>query len=138
MGFFTPDKALDVVKKGEELADQAFFTEQEKEGVRLEYAKIYLDTIKTTANESTDRARTRRSLAWWIMGEFLVFLALAVMVWPFSNDYAAYILSVAAVMSALVSGVGIFYFGYYGASQTISKAIEAVNGFKQSKGKVDA
>lgn len=115
----TAGKAIDLIEKGENLIDKAFYTDQEKAVIAMKMADVHIRLMETTANESTARAITRRYLACSIIGVFLFLILLSVSVWPISNKYAGYIMETVKVLVPLTASVGFFYFGYYGAVQTV-------------------
>lgn len=132
MGLFTISKSMDIINQGASIIDAAFLTDQEQAEIGIRYAEIYLKTLQNTAGESSARAITRRFLAWGIIIVFLFLLLLAASVWPWYPEYSVFILSVAGVLSTLASGVGIFYFGYYGASQAFGAIGNVIKGVKKN------
>ena len=104
---------------------------------RLEYNKQIADAAaefsKSTMSENTVRSRTRRAIAIaWIRVElFLVLLSVAS--WPYSEEYAAFVFSI-AVSTLMLGGtwavIGFFFGGYYlkggSASHVFEKALTKI------------
>lgn len=84
---------------------------ESKEEVRKSIVNHYNQSLQ----ESTPRSLTRRYIAVSIIGVYLLFLIVAVFAYPFSVDYATFVLKVAGLLTSLVVTIAIFYFGgYYG------------------------
>lgn len=81
--------------------------------------KFALDTL----NESTDRSKTRRELAIFIIKYYSLLLFLSVMVFPFNKEWAQYVFQVAAQthIGWLVLGVGTFFWGAHVMRTAVSK-----------------
>jgi hypothetical protein len=75
------DVGLDLITRGAKGIDSLIYTEQEKAGDMASLAKLQLEFIKTTLNESAVRTFTRRVMAWGLLG-FGIFLT----VWALVMD----------------------------------------------------
>jgi len=108
MGIFSrinPQKILDGVGK---------FIDANNE-TRQEVVTGILEHYKTSLNESTPRSLTRRYIAVSVVGVELGILIGAGVAYPFSPDYAQFLLDLATKLFPAFITVLIFYFGgYYG------------------------
>ena len=123
-----PKVATDVVEGAIAGVDKLFFTDEEKADTKIKMQQIWLEAIKTTANESSIRSITRRILAVMIMGSFLFLILASFFCFPFLPTMAAFGLSLAKELSTLTLAVGVFYFGTYAIGTYL---------FKDKKGKPD-
>lgn len=116
-GIFSAPKAvdagLDLVKSGVSGIDKLFFTEEEKSDARRNWFKLWLEGQKITASENTTRSVTRRILAVSIVGEFLLFILMAGIAWPWMKGWAMFLLELAQSLGNLVLLVAGFYFGVH-------------------------
>ena len=110
------DIAGDIVTGSIAGIDKLFFTNEEKAEAGKEVMELWLETQKILRDESTVRSMTRRFLACMIMGEFLLFLLMAVLCWPLMPQWSKFILEVAKSLATLTLAVGVFYFGSYAIS----------------------
>jgi len=83
----------------------------------------WLTIQKATANENSIRSVTRRILAWFIMGTFILMVLSACVIWKIDSAWAEYIktMMVDSQIGYLAMIVGFFYFGSYGIGTLIKK-----------------
>ena len=140
--FSSPDK---VIEKGFDLAgratgiiDKIWHTDQEKAEDAIERTKLnirisegVLKFVETTQDESSIRSKTRRVLAWSIIGLsafltlYFVFISTLVVLWTSKatqlESLADNIILALKYWSYGTGAVITFYFGYYAASNVIGK-----------------
>jgi hypothetical protein len=132
MGFFSAiksifsapkviDTATDLAKSAANGIDVLFFTDEEKEQYRQQAFDKWLTLYDKIANESATRSITRRILAVMILGEFLFFLLLAGLIYPWFPQWTSTLLGLAKQLGNLVLAVAVFYFGPYAIGQYIKK-----------------
>lgn len=107
------DTAANLIEKGASGIDKLFFTDEEKSDASQKLFRLWTTAMATTQSESTARSMTRRMLAVMIMGEFLLFLLMAVFAWPFLREWSLFMLDCARALGNLVLAIGVFYFGPY-------------------------
>lgn len=117
----TIDKAVEV---GDKVAtgiiaglDKIWHTEEEKSDAQQLANDTLLKFWGVIANENTEQSKARRELAKMVFKTYLSLLLMAVAVYRFDAEYAAFIFKVAGTLTALVMGVAAIYFG----PQQISK-----------------
>lgn len=111
--------AGDVIKNGVDMLDEKKFTEEELSKAMLEYTSTWLEIQKTIASENSIRSITRRIIAWMIIGLFLILIMASCIIYKFDNLWSSYILTIieTSKLGWLTTGVGVFYFGYYGVAK---------------------
>lgn len=91
--------------------DKIWYTEEEKAEGRQKGSETLLKFWEVIANENTEQSKARRELARMTFKVYFSLLLMSVAVWGFSKEYAAFIFSVASVLTILVGGIGAIYFG---------------------------
>lgn len=117
----TVDTALDLAKDASAGIDMMFFTDEEKSKISKEVMEHWLKVQTALKEESSIRSFTRRILAVFFCGSFLLFLTMAAVAFPFIPGYAGYLLQLADKLSTAVTTILIFYFGYYGVTKILEK-----------------
>lgn len=118
-------KATDGIISG---IDKAWFTDEEKSDASVKILELNIDLIKSTMNESSVRSITRRLIAIIILSDFVIMLTGSAIIWRFDSEWAAHVLKCALSLSAAVTAIVIFYFGYYAGINLIGKWRENKNG----------
>jgi len=131
MGFLTAilgtpkivNTVADTVKSGMGMLDNAFYTEQEKAVEAGKVMQTWLAIQKATADENSVRSITRRILAWFVTGMFLLLILFACVVYRFDSNWAVFIMDMItkSQLMYLTMIVGFFYFGSYGIGTLIKK-----------------
>lgn len=109
-------KAFETVTGG---VDKAIFTPEERADLNKGVAQAQVNYIKTTVSENSIRSVTRRYLSVGIVGVFLLLLIAAAVAFPFSADYAKFLLDLALTLNTLVMMVAAFFFGGYYAKKFV-------------------
>ena len=93
--------------------DKGKFTEQEKAEHSARMIVHYSNYMESTVAENTERSRTRRDIALWIIKTEVFLLLTSVVVFKFDPALSEYIYRVAteSPMGYLTLGVGAFFFG---------------------------
>ena len=109
--------------------DERKFTEEEKAKVNLELAAKYANFVGTTMDENTERSKTRRSLALWVIRLEAFFLVMSAATFKFDQAWSEYWYKIAvdSPWGLLTLGVGSLFFGVH--------VLRAMAGDKQSNGK---
>ena len=109
--------------------DERNFTEEEKSKVNMELAVKYANFLDTTMQENTERSKTRRSLAIWIIRLEAMFLIMSALTYKIDAAWSEYWYKIAvdSAWGLLTLGVGAFFFGVH--------MLRAMAGDKQSNGK---
>jgi len=109
--------------------DERNFTEEEKSKVNMELAVKYANFLDTTMQENTERSKTRRSLAIWIIRLEAMFLIMSALTYKIDATWSEYWYKIAvdSAWGLLTLGVGSFFFGVH--------MLRAMAGDKQSNGK---
>lgn len=110
---FDKDSGL-LAKAGGWIGNQQF-TEQEQAISNAATQKAWGDFVVATMSENTDRSKSRRDIAiFWIHCQ-LLFLFMAIMVYPFHEEWSAFIFSIALSNLMLTGSLGVlgFFFGPY-------------------------
>jgi len=129
MGFFSfltsSSKALDIADKLVDGTvsgiDKLFFTDEEKAEMSQKGLELWIEIQKVTANESSIRSITRRILAIFIVGDFLLLLTASAAIYKFDPSWAQQIYNCANALTTLVLTIAAFYFGYYAAQGIIGQ-----------------
>lgn len=123
-------EALDIVSKGTDGLingiDKLVFTAEEKADfvqkrseTALKMSEMHIKLMETIGSENTARSITRRKLAVMTIETFLFLLILSAGLWKVDAGWSEAIFNRVEAMDGLVTGIGIFYFGYYGAKEII-------------------
>lgn len=117
------DTAAEVVSKGTDMIDKAFYTDQEKAENTNKLMTFWLELQKMTANDSGVSAVARRFVAYLITGAFLYLVIFACMVWKYDRDWAEFILKTidGSDLGYLMLLVGFFFFGFYAFGKYMKK-----------------
>ena len=88
-------------------------TDQEKQEFQGEMAKHYSDFMASTVSENTERSRTRRDIALWIIKLEAFFLVFSLVAFKLDPAWAKYAYQIAtdSPWGYLTLGVGAFFFG---------------------------
>ena len=108
------DRAMEVIRGAGRWIDEQQYTAEEKAKALADLGDRVIEFVGATANESTERSITRRSIAIWIMRAEVCTLAASGIIYPFNSDWAAYLLAIAnfdAPLGWLAIGVAVFFFG---------------------------
>ncbi len=105
-------KVMEVAKGVGGWVDNLSYTDEEKAKSTAEMVGIYADYLRTTIDENTERSKTRRDIAIWIIRCELIMLFMSIGMYKIDADYSEYIFKVATndPMNYLVLGVGAFFF----------------------------
>lgn len=95
--------------------DERKFTDEEKAKVNMELAIKYASFVDTTMQENTQRSKTRRSLALWIIRLEAFFLIMSAALFNFNQPWSEYWYKIAvdSPWGILTLGVGAFFFGVH-------------------------
>ncbi len=93
--------------------DEQKFTDQEKAEYRAKMVVHYAEYMKSTVNENSERSRTRRDIALWVIKTEVFLLLASVVLFKIDPELAKYIYQVAtdSPLGYLTLGVGAFFFG---------------------------
>ena len=93
--------------------DKQQFTEEEKAIYNAKLIEHYADYMKSTVSENTQRSRTRRDIALWIIKTEVFLLLASVVLYRIDPGLAEYAYKVAtdSPLGYLTLGVGAFFFG---------------------------
>ncbi len=107
------DKVMEVAKGVGGWIDDLNYTDAEKAVNAGKIAEIYADYLKSTVDENSQRSKTRRDIAIWIIRCEMIMLFLSIILFKLDPGYSAYIFKVAThdPLNYLVLGVGAFFFG---------------------------
>ena len=109
-----PDAAGKVLDAGIKGIDALVYTDEEKSVAKQRLVDQWVELQKILGEETTVRAVTRRVLAVITISCFALLVMGAAISWPFSKEYAAFLLELASSQFGwLVLGVAGFYFGPY-------------------------
>ena len=88
-------------------------TDQEKQEFQGTMIKHYSDFMASTVNENTERSRTRRDLALWIIRVEAFLLVFSLVIFKLDLDLSKYAYQIAtdSPWGYLTLGVGAFFFG---------------------------
>jgi len=105
--------------------DVLWYTEEEKAGdvikAKREGWELWLKTQGAIAAENSARALTRRILAKWYCGGFIILVFWAGVAWPISKLYAVYLIDLVKVLVWPTGAVITFYFGPYQVGQYLMR-----------------
>ena len=89
------------------------FTREEMAEMDAETAQAVREFAKDTMSENTDRSKSRRESAIFILRSFVLFLFMSGIIYPFNPEWASFWLRLAVdtELGILVSGVGLFFWG---------------------------
>ena len=122
------DTGLDLIKRAADGIDALFYTAEEKAGdamerakLKMDYAKLNHEFVKSTLNESSTRSYTRRVMAWSVtgLGMFLTLYSILAYtigaIWEKEafKDVAMHSLALLKVWWPIIAGIGLFYFGVH-------------------------
>ena len=93
--------------------DKGKFTEQEQAEHRAKMIVHYSDYMASTVSENTQRSRTRRDLALWIIKIEIGILVASLVMFKFDQAWSEYAYRIAtdSPLGYLTLGVGAFFFG---------------------------
>ena len=88
-------------------------TDQERQEFQGEMVKHYSDYMASTVSENTQRSRTRRDIALWIIKTEVGILITSLLMFPIQPAWSEYAYKIAtdSPMGYLTLGVGAFFFG---------------------------
>lgn len=109
------DTAAEVVTKGTDMLDKAFYTDQEKAENNNKLMAFWLELQKMIANDTGISAAARRVVAYMITEVFLFLILMACIVWKIDKEWSEFILKTIdkTDLSYLMLLVGFFFFGFY-------------------------
>ena len=89
------------------------FTDQEKAKFNAEMIGHYSKYMESTVTENTQRSRTRRDIAIWVIRTEIFFLITSAVMFKIDEPLAEYLYKIATTspMDYLVLGIGAFFFG---------------------------
>jgi hypothetical protein len=95
------------------------FTSEERAEMSFENAKAVRKFVVDTLAESTDRSRSRRSIAELVIKFFLLVLFMSGMVYPINNEWSTTLFNIATswTLGGLVSAISIFFFGSHAVAK---------------------
>jgi len=107
------DRVMEVARGVGTWIDEQNFTDEERAKFMLETANVYSKFLASTADENTERSRTRRDIALWIIRVEVFFLIFSLATYPWFQNWSEYAFKIAThdPMSYLVLGIGAFFFG---------------------------
>jgi len=93
--------------------DEQNLTDQEKQEFRGEMIVHYGEFMKNTVNENTERSRSRRDIALYVIKVELFTLLSSGVIYRIDMDWAKYLYQIAteSPLGMLTLGVGAFFFG---------------------------
>lgn len=113
-----PNKAADLINDSVRgvggWIDEQQFTDQEKAEMNMKLVENYAVFMENTMKENTERSRTRRNLAIWIIRTFIYLLITSVIFEAMGNPHMAefvFKIMTSNPYALLVGGVGAFFFG---------------------------
>lgn len=107
------DNVMTVAKGIGGWIDGQYFTDQERAEMNMKMIGHFSTFMEHTANENSERSRTRREIAIWIIRAEITFLAASGLLYKLDADWSKYLYQIAAEspMGILTLGVGAFFFG---------------------------
>lgn len=116
--FSTPDTISTAVRTGEKITDgiiagldKIYYTDEEKSDAQQKASETLLEYWKVISIENTEQSKGRRQLATMTFKTYLSLLLISVPVYGFDKEYAAFIFSVAGVLTIIVGAITAIYFG---------------------------
>jgi hypothetical protein len=105
--------ARDTIRAAGTWIDEQKFTPEEKSKANLELATKYANFVDQSLQEKTERSKTRRSLALFIIRFEGFFLFMSTVMYKVDPDWSKYIYKIAvdSPWGLLTLGVGAFFFG---------------------------
>lgn len=93
--------------------DNNKFTDQEKATYRAKMLVHYSAYMESTVGENSERSRTRREIAMWIIRTEIGLLVISGLLYKFDAGWAEYIYKICtdSPLGLLTLGVGAFFFG---------------------------
>ena len=91
--------------------DKVWHTPEEQSDARQKASETILKFWEAVAKENTQQSIARRRLAEMTFKVYFFFLLTALVLYGFDKEYAKFALSLAGVITFLVSAIGIIYFG---------------------------
>jgi len=113
------DNVMEVARGVGTWIDERNLTDEEIMKNNAEMIPHMNEFIKNTVAENTERSRTRREIAIWIIRNWFIMLWVSIFAYglelamDLTHDFSAFVFSVAtfSAMTYLVLGVGGFFFG---------------------------
>ena len=89
------------------------FTEQEKAQFNVKMVEQFSGYMESTCNENTERSRTRREIAIWVIRFEVFLLSFSLFSRPFNVEWSDFAFAIATTdpLNYLVLGIGAFFFG---------------------------
>ena len=116
--FLTPKTIDTAVETGAKIAtglmeglDEVWHTPQEKSEARQKANETLLEFWKSIAAENTEQSKGRRKLAMMTFKVYFFFLLASAVMYGFSTEYAKFSLSLAGIITFLVTMIAAIYFG---------------------------
>jgi hypothetical protein len=113
--FFTGgSKAVETLADGlVKGADALILTEEERLNYNKQAGELWLEVQRVTANENTERSRSRRYLAIMIMGSGLLTFWAVLIAGYWQQDFKEYALDIVDhfYIGEMMFGVSVFFFG---------------------------
>ena len=81
------------------------------------------DHVVDTLSENTERSKSRRSIAGWIVKTYIISLVFAMFVWKFDPEWSEFILKALSglAIGGAFTAVVVFHFGSYGLARIKQK-----------------
>jgi len=107
------NKVLEAAKGVGKWIDEQKFTDEEKAQYNAEMVKHFGEYMAGTVNENTERSRSRRDIALWVIRFYIILLGFSALIYKFDGEWAAYAFKIAVShpLNYLVLGIGAFFFG---------------------------
>ena len=119
------DAGLDTVADIRSGIDKIWYTEEERvddiQKAKREGWEFWLKTQAAISSENSARALTRRVLAKWYCGGFLILIFWAGVAYPINVEYSAYLIDLVKVLVWPTGAVITFYFGPYQVGQYLMR-----------------
>jgi len=108
-----PDNVMKVASGVGGWIDGLKLTDQERMEFDGKMAGVYAGYIQSTVDENTERSRTRRNIAIWVIRFEILLLTLSILLFKIDPSWSEYIFKIAtnSPMDFLVLGIGAFFFG---------------------------
>ena len=111
-----PQQTFNTISSG---VDKLFFTNEEKSDAAKQAWDQWIEWYKLNSDENSARSKTRRILAIMFAAIFLFLLLCSGAVYLINETYANFLFELSKSIFPLVSGILLFYFGYYGVNSII-------------------